>query len=175
MKRHEAVLREPPPDSDSVVGEVFATHRLALLRLAVLLVGDEATAEDVVQDAFVGLHRRLSTLESSTKALAYVRASVVNGCRSAMRRRSVARRFGGMYEPPIWSAESSVLLDHDRRRVMAALQRLPRRRREVLVLRYYLDLDYAEIADAMGITQVTVRTTLARAVAALAQLLGNEE
>jgi RNA polymerase sigma factor (sigma-70 family) len=58
---------------------------------------------------------------------------------------------------------------------MAALQRLPRRRREVLILRYYLDLDYAEIADAMGITQVTVRTTLARAISALAQLLGNEE
>lgn len=167
---------EPEPDSGPApVGALFAEHRLKLFRLAVLLVGDENTAEDVVQDAFLGLHRRWGTLDGEEKALAYARASVVNACRSVIRRRVVARRFGVHHEPPMWSAESEVLVGEDRRRVMEAVQRLPRRRREVLVMRYYLDLGDAEIAAALGVSQVTVRTTAARGLKALARLLGNDE
>ncbi|MFP3965554.1 sigma-70 family RNA polymerase sigma factor [Actinomadura fulvescens] len=172
---------DPEPESDpgpgpalGPVGALFADHRLKLFRLAVLLVGDENTAEDVVQDAFLGLHRRWETLDEE-KALSYARASVVNACRSVIRRRVVARRFGAHHEPPMWSAESEAIVGEDRRRVMEAVQRLPRRRREVLVMRYYLDLSDAEIAAAMGVSQVTVRTTAARGLKALARLLGNDE
>jgi RNA polymerase sigma-70 factor (sigma-E family) len=166
-------VADPPGASD--VGSVFAEHRLGLLRLAVLLVGDRATAEDVVQDAFTGLHRHWSDLQDSARALAYARTSVVNGCRMVLRRRSLMRRVGISHEPPIWSAESAVMLREDRREVIEALQRLPARRREVLILRYYLDLSDAEIAQIMGISQTTVRSTAARALSALGTLLEEGE
>ncbi|MDL4770566.1 MULTISPECIES: sigma-70 family RNA polymerase sigma factor [Thermomonosporaceae] len=171
----ETEVADPPGDPRDGVAALFHDNRLKLLRLAVLMVGDEATAEDVVQDAFIGLHRRWSGLDDERKAPAYARASVLNGCRSVLRRRSIARRLGIVHEPPVWSAESEVLVGEERRGVMEALQKLPRRRREVLVLRYYLDLGDAEIAEAMGIAEVTVRTTAARALTALARLLGNQE
>src|SRR4051794_26763246 len=156
------------------VGQVYAEHRLTLLRLAVLLVGDRATAEDVVQDAFAGLHRRRSTLSDASSALPYARSAVVNGCRMVLRRRSLMRRVGISPEPPVWSAESAALLTEDRREVVEALRRLPVRRREVLVLRYYLDLSDAEIAQAMGVGESTVRSTAARALSALGELLGED-
>jgi RNA polymerase sigma-70 factor (sigma-E family) len=157
------------------VAMVFAEHRLGLIRLAVLLVGDRATAEDVVQDAFAGLHRRWPELRDSASALAYGRTSVVNGCRMVLRRRSLTRRLGVTHDPPIWSAESAAMLREDRRQVIEALQRLPRRRREVLILRFYLDLSDTEIAQIMGITEATVRSTATRALDALGRLLRKEE
>ncbi|GAB2807716.1 SigE family RNA polymerase sigma factor [Actinoallomurus bryophytorum] len=152
-------------------GSVFTMHRLGLLRLAVLLIGDRATAEDVVQDAFAGLHSRWAELRDVASALAYVRGSVVNGCRMVHRRRSLIRRIGILPDPPIWSAESAALVREDHREVVEALQHLPHRRREVLVLRYYLDLSDAEIAEIMGISPSTVRSTAARALGALGELL----
>ena len=79
------------------VTELFQTHQLELVRLAVLMVGDLATAEDVVQDAFEQLHRRWSALRKPSSALDYARSAVLNGCRSVHRRRLVARR----HEPQI--------------------------------------------------------------------------
>jgi DNA-directed RNA polymerase specialized sigma24 family protein len=104
---------------------LYAEHRLGLVRLAVLLVGDQRLAEDLVQDAFVGLVRHWSGLREPGQALSYARASVVNGARGALRRRARWRRLASPYEPPIWSAESAALLGEDRRAVMAALRRLP--------------------------------------------------
>jgi RNA polymerase sigma factor (sigma-70 family) len=86
----------------------------------------------------------------------------------------VARRLGWAHEPAVWSAEAAALLSEDRREVIRAMERLPARRREVLVLRYYLDLTDAEIAAAMGITEATVRSTAARALRAMARMLGEE-
>lgn len=162
---------EPPPS----VADVFSRHRLELLRLAVLLVDDRATAEDVVQDAFIGLHRRWPGLRDKRSAHAYARAAVVNGARSVLRRRAVARRLGGsLHEPAVWSAEAAAMFGEERREVMAALGRLPARRREALVLRYYLDLPDDEIAAVMGIGLTSVRSTVARALQTLARLLGEE-
>jgi RNA polymerase sigma-70 factor (sigma-E family) len=166
MDRKEPDVVDPPD-----AGFLFAAHRLGLLRLAVLLVGDRATAEDVVQDAFAGLHSHRTELRDAASALAYVRGSVVNGCRTVLRRRSLMRRVGIRPDPPVWSAESAALVREDHREVAEALQRLPLRRREVLVLRYYLDLPDAEIAEVMGVSQATVRSTAARALGALGELL----
>jgi RNA polymerase sigma-70 factor (sigma-E family) len=166
MDRNEGDVADP-----AHAGSVFAMHRLGLLRLAVLLIGDRATAEDVVQDAFAGLHARWAELHDVASALAYVRGSVVNGCRMVLRRRSLIRRIGILPDPPIWSAESAALVREDHREVIEALQHLPHRRREVLVLRYYLDLSDAEIAEIMSISPSTVRSTAARALGALGELL----
>ncbi|TDD85632.1 SigE family RNA polymerase sigma factor [Actinomadura rubrisoli] len=153
---------------------LYQEHQTGLVRMAVLLVGDEATAEDVVQDVFLRMQDRPPRLDDEGKLLAYVRAAVLNGCRMTLRRRRVMWRYTEPHEPPIWSAESAVLLGEDRREVMRALRRLPRRQREALVLRYYLDLSDDEVSAAMGIRPGTVRSTMARALGALARELGEE-
>src|SRR5215469_7992247 len=117
------------------ISALFRQHHAGLVRLAVLLVRDRPTAEDVVQDAFTALHARKEPLGPVDDPLAYVRASVVNGCRRVLRHRAVARRLGSV--PAAWpgrSAEQEAIWSEDRRRVLAALAGLPRRRQEVLVL-----------------------------------------
>lgn len=166
------LLHRPQEDAcesdDDVAAHLFREHGLAMLRVALLLVGDRASAEDVVQDAFFGLHRALPRLREPAKALPYLRAAVVNGSRSVLRarRRAALRRV--QHEPPVWSAESAVMAAEDRRAVLAAVARLPRRSREVLALRYYLDLTDQQIAEALGISRSTVSSTATRALAALA-------
>ena len=166
---------QDPPGVASVTG-VFRAHHAELVRLAVLLLGDRPSAEDVVQDVFTRLCGR-DLLPTGDGALAYVRAAVLNRCRSALRRRALARRIGGAREVPgrdaaQQSAEHEVILAEDRRQVLAALARLPRRRREVLVLRYWLGLSEAEIGQVLGISPGTVKSTAARGLAALARDLG---
>jgi RNA polymerase sigma factor (sigma-70 family) len=108
-----------------------------------------------------------------------VRAAVLNGCRSALRRRAVARRFGNSSDPLARgalqeSAEHEAILAEDRRQVLTTLAALPSRRREVLVLRYWLGLTEAEIAAVLGISTGTVKSTAARGLAALARELGEQ-
>ncbi|MBL7495637.1 sigma-70 family RNA polymerase sigma factor [Frankia sp. CNm7] len=162
-------------DPYAAVGSLYSEHRLELTRLALLLLDDRRGAEDVVQDAFVGLLRNWPRLRAQESALAYLRASVVNRARSQLRRRAVARRVGVRYEPPVWSAEAAALVGEERRAVLEALRGLPPRRRLVLVLRYYLNLSDDEIAQALGIAPATVRSTATRAVRALGDLLGEED
>jgi RNA polymerase sigma-70 factor (sigma-E family) len=160
------------------ISTLFRRHYAELVRLAVMLVGDRPTAEDVVQDVFARLHTRRDLPGPSGDQLAYVRACVLNGCRSALRRRAVlsrlARSRAAMPDLPHESAEHEVIQAEGRRQVLAALATLPRRRREVLVLRYYLGLREAEIAAVLGITQGTVKSTAARGLGALARALGEE-
>jgi RNA polymerase sigma-70 factor (sigma-E family) len=157
-----------------MVASLYRAHGVALIRLALLLTGDQATAEDVVQDAFLGFHRAMSGLRDRDKALSYLRASVVNGCRSVhrARRRALLRRVE--HDPPVWSAESAVMAEQDRRDVLAAVARLPVRAREILALRYYLDLPYEEIAATLGVSKGTVSSTISRALAALSRDLREE-
>jgi RNA polymerase sigma-70 factor (sigma-E family) len=155
------------------IGELYHAHRLAMVRLAVLLVDDRATAEDVVQDAFTALQRRFDGLYDRHDLFPYLRTSVINGCRTALRRRH--RPFRGVPEPPVWSAESAAMLGEDHREVFLAVGTLPRRQRAALILRYYLDLSEQEIAQLMGISRGTVKSTTSRALAALAKKLGDQE
>lgn len=163
------VERDPAGDTAFTVEALFHTHRLHLVRLALLLVDDRETAEDVVQDAFAGLYRRWSSLQDEEKALAYLRASVVNGARSVLRRRRTIRRNP---QPPIDAltvepAEDRALLAAEHRAVLAAISRLPQRQREVIVLRYYADLSEADIAEAMGISRGAVKSHASRGMSAL--------
>ena len=153
---------------------LFREHGLSLVRLAVLLTGDRATAEDVVQDAFLGFQRARPRLRDQDKALAYVRTSVINGCRSVLRTRGRVQPRRDEYDPPVSSAETAVMAEQDRRLVLAAVGRLPARTREVLALRYYLDLPYEEIATVLGITKGTVSSTISRALTVLGRDLKEE-
>jgi len=156
----------PPGGGADPVTSLFRAHGLALTRLALLLVGDQATAEDVVQDAFLGLYRALPRLKDDDKALGYLRVSVLNGCRSVHRARRRARLMRVQHEPPGWSAEAAVL---------AALGMLTHRAREIMVLRYLLDLPQEEIAASLGITASTVSSTISRALRQLGRYLKEEQ
>jgi DNA-directed RNA polymerase specialized sigma24 family protein len=102
---------------------LYAEHALGLVRLAVVLVGDQASAEDIVQDAFLGLYRRWDRLPDTSYPLAYVRVSVLNGCRTALRRRSRWRLTSPLSEAPAESAEARALLSEEQRAVAQALRR----------------------------------------------------
>jgi RNA polymerase sigma factor (sigma-70 family) len=153
------------------VTELFRAHHLELVRLALLMVGDLATAEDVVQDAFERLQRSWHDLRHEAAGLAYVRSCVLNGSRTVHRRAAVARKYGPrlLGREAAWPDAASVAAD--RGELAAALRQLPRRQREVLVLRYYADLDVTEIAATLKITPSAVRATNSRGLAALARLV----
>ena len=164
----------PVPDraggAEAAVGALYRAQAVGLIRLAYLMLGDRAAAEDVVQDAFFGLYRNWARLADPSGALAYVRSSVLNGCRTALRRRALGRRLTE-YQPPSGSAEAAVLSREERQEVLRAVRRLPDRQREALVLRFYLDLPDPEIARIMGIRPGTVRSATHRALKALGHLL----
>jgi RNA polymerase sigma-70 factor (sigma-E family) len=171
--------RTPPGPGSAELAEVvehlYLTHTLALVRVANLLVRDRAGAEDVVQDAFVSLYRALPRLRDRDQLLPYLRTAVINGSRSVLRRRRRAALRRVQYQPPESSAETAALLSEDRRAVFAALARLPRRAREVLVLRYYLDLSDPDIAATLGVSRGTVSSTASRALAVLARELKEDQ
>ena len=148
---------------------LYEGHALALIRLAYIMLGDRHAAEDVVQDAFCGLYRAWPRLPDRVNLLGYVRASVVNGCRSVHRRARVARRHAARLAEPLAAGADTAVGEHSD--LMAALRALPPRQREVLVLRYYADLDVAEIAATLRIGPSTVRSTATRGLAALARAL----
>jgi RNA polymerase sigma-70 factor (sigma-E family) len=165
-------------DGDTRAGDavtaLYQEHALALTRVAYVMLGDKASAEDVVQDAFCGLYRNWGRLSDPAKALAYLRTSVLNGCRSTGKRRTFRARRA-VHEPAAASAEAVVLAGEERRSVLPAIRRLPDRQREVLILRFYLHEPEAEIARVMGISPSTVRSCAHRALEALARILGEDQ
>jgi RNA polymerase sigma-70 factor (sigma-E family) len=170
-----AAGRPPGDDFHDLVGNLYRAHALGLVRLAKLLVGDQASAEDVVQDVFLSLHRTLPALSDHDQVLPYLRAAVVNRSRSLLRKRRRALLFRGQHEPPAASAEATAMLGEDRRAVKQAVARLPRRAREVLILRYYLGLPDDQIAATLAVSSGTVRSTASRAIATLARELKEEQ
>ena len=158
------------------VTELFREHHLELVHLAVVMVGDLATAEDIVQDAFERLHRRWHGLREPSHGLAYARMSVLNSCRSVHRRAAVARRYAPRLAPPRDETDTDAASAiGDRGQLAAALRLLPRRQREVLVLRYYADLSVAEIAETLRIAPSAVRACNSRGLAALASALREDQ
>jgi RNA polymerase sigma-70 factor (sigma-E family) len=161
----------PAWGADDAVTHHYAAHYRSLVRLAALLLRDTAAAEEVVQDAFVAMHAAWRRLADPDKALAYLRRSVVNGSRSALRHRSVVERHPPVPPPHAASAEHGAMVALEHAEVMAALRRLPQRQREVLVLRYYADLSEAGIADALDISRGAVKSHASRGMAALRESL----
>ena len=169
--------RTPPGAGGQRVAALYQEHALGLVRLAKIMLGDQAAAEDVVQDAFLALYRRWPALEDHGRAVGYLRASVLNGCRIAHRGRT--RRDRALRRAPaaadIVSAEESALIGEANREVMAALRVLPARQREAVVLRYFLDLTEDEAAQAMHVSRGTVKSATSRGRAALARMLKEDQ
>jgi len=171
-------LANAMPDSVSTewgasraVEEIYHTHYRSLVRLAVLLVRDIATAEEVVQDSFIAMHSAWRRLRDGDKALAYLRQSIMNRSRSVLRPRAVVDRNPPKAPPDMPSAEQGALSLLERSAVIAALRTLPPRQREALVLKYYADLSEAQIASTMGISRGAVKSHTARGTASLRSIL----
>jgi RNA polymerase sigma-70 factor (sigma-E family) len=167
-----AEAQGPATAAEQVVAALYRAEYRSLVRMATMLVGDTATAEEVVQDCFVGMHSAFWRLRDMDKALNYLRRSVVNRARSVMRRRVVAGRYLPQPEPDMPSAEQGALARLERSAVFSALRTLPVRQREAIVLRFYLDLSEDQVARVMKISRGAVKAHTARGKAALRGRLG---
>jgi RNA polymerase sigma-70 factor (sigma-E family) len=152
------------------VEALWRQHYPSLVRLARLLVDDRESAEEVVQDAFVRVFGRIHRVPVD-KAPAYLRSAVLNGARSNLRRRRVQRSHEPTADHRPVSGDDADLRGHERHEVLSALRALPRRQRDVLLLRYYLDLTERDTAEALGISVGSVKTHAHRGLAALALIL----
>jgi RNA polymerase sigma-70 factor (sigma-E family) len=160
-------------DADAAVEQLYAAHWRQLVRLSVLLVHDQAAAEDVVQDAFVAMHGHWSRLRDPDKALAYLRQAVVNRSRSALRHQVVVEKHARTSAAGAATEDGPSIGGARRDAVRVALLQLSARQREVLVLRHYLDWSESQIADALDISPGSVKAHAHRGSAALRELLGD--
>jgi RNA polymerase sigma-70 factor (sigma-E family) len=175
-------LTDRPPDQSAAaaraqVTALYQAHALGLVRFAKIMLGDQSVAEDIVQEAFLGLYRRWDAVREPDKVLGYLRASVVNACRVVHRSRF--RRDRALLLLPaagvVISAEDSAMIGEANRELIAALLRLPDRQREALVLRYYLGLTEDEVAEAMNVSRGTVKSATSRGRAVLARMLKEDQ
>ncbi|MDP3967744.1 MAG: SigE family RNA polymerase sigma factor [Nocardioides sp.] len=160
--------------ADEGITVLYVAHQRSLVRLATLLLRDAMVAEEVVQDAFVAVHDRWRRLREPDDAVAYLRQAVVNRCRSVLRRRTVALKHVPPAVPDAPGADEDVVVHERRGEVLTALRALPTRQREVLVLRYYLDLSEADIATTLGISRGAVKSHASRGSARLREILTAE-
>jgi RNA polymerase sigma-70 factor (sigma-E family) len=162
----------PGDDGPPAINELYHARRLALVRLAVLMVDDLATAEDIVQDVFAALYKRHGAgLRTVADPEAYLRSGVMNAARSALRRRRTARAYVPPPPGAVPAAEDEVLGREDRD-VLDALGELTVRQRQVMVLRYWSGLSELEIAETLRVSRGTVKSTANRALTVLRDLLG---
>lgn len=166
-----------PMDTGGVdIESLYARERHALTRFAYLLCHDLASAEDLVQDAFVALSRRAGSLADPGRAAAYLRVCVLNASRTD-HRRTLARRRRHLrvVDRDAPGPDEGFVLAEEHARVARHVQALPDRQRQVVALRYWADLSEAEIADALGISRGTVKSSASRALATIADALAQEE
>jgi RNA polymerase sigma-70 factor (sigma-E family) len=160
------VAGDTPEEARVTFTGFFHDSGRQLVRLAYLLVGELGDAEDVAQEVLEELYRRWADVRPDT-AMAYARTAVVNRSRSLLRRRAVARRFA----PRLAQPEQAALVPVEDRWLWDLVQALPRRQREVVVLRYWCDLAEADIARVLGISTGTVKSSAHRAHARLTAAL----
>ena len=158
-------------DADRLLTELYTCEYQSLVRLAVLLVHDVSTAEEVVRDAFAAMHNGWRRLRDGDRALSYLRQAVVNGSRSVLRHRTVIDKNVPDLVCDEPSAETGGIALLERSAVVAALRVLPDRQREAIVLRYYADLCEAQIAAAMGVSLGAVKSHTSRGMSSLWTIL----
>ena len=154
----ESLTSEVRPTSlpDSLVEELYLTERVRLIRLALLVIGSRASAEDVVQESFLRLRSTSTELKDPVR---YLRRIVLNQARQVLRRREVERRH--------LPGEPGVVLPPDLDEMWQLLAGLSENRRVALVLRYYEDLPFSEIARLMDCRESTARSLVHRGLKSL--------
>jgi RNA polymerase sigma-70 factor (sigma-E family) len=174
LAREMVVTAERPRAERSDGGrleELFRVHAPEATRLAFLLTGERALAEDLVQDAFVKLLGRFRDLRNPDAFWWYLRRTIVNLSRSQFRRRKVERAWLASQRPEA-AAPGPDLGERDRMR--RALMTLRPEQRAAIVLRYYEDLSEVDTAEALGIPIGTVKSTVSRGMDRLREELNRD-
>ncbi|MGH2753282.1 MAG: SigE family RNA polymerase sigma factor [Actinomycetota bacterium] len=154
---------------DSEISALFDRHYAPLCRLAYVILGDGPLAEEIVMEAMLKTFTGWGRIRDLDRADAYLRRTVVNLCRSKIRRKAIEGRVNRVshqreeLRPPAWDPER-----HETSRiVLEAVRKLPERQRACVVLRYFEDLSEADIADALDCAVGTVKSQLSKARAKL--------
>ena len=163
-------------DRDALVAELFDQEGAALVRLARLFTDDRNAAEDLVQEAFIRLHKSTHRIRSPIKAAPYLRSIVINLARDHNRRGLMSLRH--QEAPPAGTdpdaPEDRLLLDEEQMLLLDEVRALSPRQRDSIFLRFYLELSEREIADALGISPNSVKTHCRRGLASLRETIGSE-
>ena len=159
-------------DADALVADLFASEGRSLVRLASIFCDDTNAAEDLVQEAFIRLHRSAHRIRDPERAPAFLRSIVINLARDHNRRGLMSLRHrSSMVQPSSTEHVEHDALDAADRQLLDALRQLPDRQRSCLVLRYYLELSESETADTLDISKNSVKTHCRRGLAALESML----
>jgi RNA polymerase sigma-70 factor (sigma-E family) len=161
-------------ERDREIAALFDRHYAAMCRLAYVILGDAAVAEEVVMDALIKTFSGWGRIRDVARADAYLRRAVINLCRSKIRRKTIEARVNavsyrrGERMAPSWDPER-----HETTRIVwQAVRELPERQRACVVLRYYDDMPEAQIADVLGCSVGTVKSQLSKARTKLERSLG---
>lgn len=153
----------------------YREHFTDLVRLGTLACGDAAVAEDAVQEVFAAMYRTPPALRDPGNPLPYLHTAVLNRCRSRMRRRAtgerVTLRLVGRTDVTVDDVERRGVATTTHHDVLDAVRSLPERQRDVVLLRHWLGLSESEIADTLGISRGTVKSSASRARQTLAPIL----
>ncbi len=165
-------LRQSEADRADLLAALFREHYLRLVRLAVQLVDDQASAEDVVQDVFARLQQGQQNLLEVADPRRYLTSAVVNQARSSLRRRQLVRTRILDHPQHVDGADAAVIQDATSASIWRAVARLPTRQRQVVVLRHYENWSIPEIAGALGISPGAASSSLDRALKSLNNPIG---
>jgi RNA polymerase sigma-70 factor (sigma-E family) len=156
-------------DADALVAGMFTQEGASLVRLARLFCDDRNAAEDLVQEAFIRLHRSAHTIRDIDRAPAFLRSIVINLARDHNRRGLMSLRHRSTAQRPKDPPEPAdrAIADDETAAVLVALRSLPERQRACLVLHYYEELTIAEVAETLHISKNSVKTHCKRGLASL--------
>jgi len=163
-------------DRDALVADLFEQEGAALVRMARLFTDDRNAAEDLVQEAFIRLHKSAHRIRSQEKAAPYLRSIVINLARDHNRRGLMSLRhqeanpMGMAPDAP----EDRLLLNEQQSLLLDEVRDLSPRQRDCLLLRFYLELSEREIADVLSISANSVKTHCRRGLASLRDTVGGE-
>ena len=153
--------------ADEAISRLYRAHVVELTGMIWAFLGDRAAAEDVVHESFMRMHQHWHRLRDPARAPAYLRSIAFNLSRSRLRHGAVVSRHKPEALAAISSAEEGTMLRADQQEVADALHSLPGRQRACLVLRYYADMTDVQIAADLGLSPSSVKTHIARGLAAL--------
>lgn len=163
-------------DPDALVAELFAAESRSLVRLASIFCDDREAAEDLVQEAFVRLHRSAHRIRDRERAPAFLRSIVINLARDSNRRGLMSLRHrASTVQPSSTEHVETDAIDAADREMIDLIRSLPERQRACVVLRFYLEMRESEIAETLGISKNSVKTHCRRGLAALEAALGDRE
>lgn len=162
--------RDPDATSELDLPDLYERYYRSLVKLASMYVDSRESAEEVTQDAFVKLLSGNYAIEAGKEG-PYLRSMVLNGARSRLRKRQVRRAHTPDAPGLVAAAEVGAVGATERDEMLLVLRTLPEKQAAVLILRYYLDLSEAEIAETLDIARGSVKSHAHRGLAKLAKLL----